>query len=132
MKRSCGLCEVNDHGNVIRSALPLAFITINFCCGDALRELGRGVDKVDAHSLIFGEAKFLVVPVGVLIDALAGNLFPAVLSESEEGISFGGGDVCLTFESGYIPNVMIVGCNIPVANQCNLAFFFKPRISNCE
>lgn len=114
---------------MIRSALPLAFITINFCCRDALRELGRGVDEVDAHSLILGEAKFLVVPVGVLIDALAGDLFPAVLGESEEGLSFSGGDMCLAFKGGDIPNVMIVGCDIPVANQCNLALFFKPGIA---
>ena len=114
---------------MIRSALPLAFITINFCSRDALRKLGRGVDKVDTHSLILGEAKFLVVPVGVLIDALAGNLFPAVLGEGEEGLPLSGGYVCLAFEGGHIPNIMIVGCDIPVANQCNLAFFFKPGIA---
>ena len=63
-------------------------------------------------------------------DALAGDFIPSVLCKGKECLAFGLGYVCLSLKSLDIPDIVVIGCNIPIPDKRDLAVLFKPGIAD--
>ena len=61
----------------------------------------------------------MVVPVGVVCDALARDLNPAVRGEGGEGLALGRRHVRGSLEGAHVPHVLIEGSDVPVADEGN-------------
>lgn len=113
--------EVDENGDMVAGLVAFPLISRDVSIGNCSSESVRTENEIYAHPLIAGESQLLIVPVRV--SGWHPGPHDILVSDVEKTMKsgpFGRGDVSMSLEKLFVPDVTVKGRDIPVAHECNL------------